>query len=77
MNLLDPVPELNPLDDLRQSIRPRDPPPLSLGQHHQLEDHGKGAAAITLGQGHGISRRNLIVWGITNLSPQAPLRSPP
>ena len=52
MNLLDPVPELNTLDDLRQPARPRrDPPPFPFGRHHQLEDHDQGGLAAQVAPG--------------------------
>ena len=42
MSLLDAVFELNPLDDLGQTVWPGDLSPLLLDRHYQLEDHGEG-----------------------------------
>ena len=49
--MADPIAELNPLDDLWQSILTIELAPFLLGGHHQLEGHGQTglAAEASLG----------------------------
>lgn len=46
MKLLDPVFELNPLNDLGQAVWPGDPPPFFLRSNHQPENDGQGGLPV-------------------------------
>ena len=56
--MFDPVFGFNPLNDLGQTVWPRDLPPLFLCRHHQPVDHGKGGFAVeaSLGLPRAVTR---------------------